>query len=233
MKSGALSTVVFLPKICVDTPVQCSFNMKNQQVRKHTVKTTYFYSSNFGENANVFLQYDFVKMLIFWSFLIFFANSDQNYQNLTEQESLLFYIKNPKLNSRMAMLKKHTFSIKKNDNSMFRWSDSLWYFRCFYLYFYFLKSYKKSGVPSNIAWKKISRIVSFSRKSVIFMMTFDRLSTVGYLLDIDEIMVSACIQNTNLTRNSAKSVKKNMICNKKTPIFCDFVSLSCSTGMEF
>ena len=65
MKSGALSTVVFLLKICVDTPVQCSFNMKNQQVRKHTVKTTYFYSSNFGENANVFLQYDFVKMLIF------------------------------------------------------------------------------------------------------------------------------------------------------------------------
>jgi hypothetical protein len=72
MKSGALSTVVFLPKICVDTPVQCSFNMKNQQVRKHTVKTTYFYSSNFGENANVFLQYDFVKMLIFEAFLMFF-----------------------------------------------------------------------------------------------------------------------------------------------------------------
>ena len=30
-----------------------------------------------------------------------------------------------------------TFSIKKNDNSMFCWSDSLWYFHCFYLYFYF------------------------------------------------------------------------------------------------
>ena len=72
MKSGALSTVVFLPKICVDTPVQCSFNMKNQQVRKHTVKTTYFYSSNVGENANVFLQYDFVKMLVFKVFLVFF-----------------------------------------------------------------------------------------------------------------------------------------------------------------
>ena len=73
MKSGALSTVVFLLKICVDTPVQCSFNMKNQQVRKHTVKTTSFYSSNFGENANVFLQYDFVKMLIFGTFLLFFV----------------------------------------------------------------------------------------------------------------------------------------------------------------
>ena len=72
MKSGALSTVVFLPKICVDTPVQCSFNMKNQQVRKHTVKTTSFYSSNFGENANVLLQYDFVKMLVFEAFLLFF-----------------------------------------------------------------------------------------------------------------------------------------------------------------
>ncbi len=46
-------------------------------------------------------------------------------------------------------------------------------------------------------------------------------------------MVSACIQNTNLTRNSAKSVQKNTICNKKAAIFCDFVSLSCSTGMEF
>ena len=72
MKSGALSKVVFLPKICVDTPAQCSFNIKNQQVRKHTVKTTHFYSSNFGENANVFLQYDFVKMLIFEAFLMFF-----------------------------------------------------------------------------------------------------------------------------------------------------------------
>ena len=71
MKSGALSTVVFLPKICVDTPVQCSFNMKNEQVRKHTVKTTYFYSSNFGENAKVFLQYNFVKMLIFLALLVF------------------------------------------------------------------------------------------------------------------------------------------------------------------
>ena len=116
---------------------------------------------------------------------------------------------------------------------MFRWSDSLWYFRCFYLYFYFLKSYKKSGVPSNIAWKKISRIVSFSRKSVIFMMTFWSTLNSGISLDIDEMMFSACIQNTNLTRNSAKSVKKNMICNKKAPIFCDFVSLSCSTGREF
>ena len=131
------------------------------------------------------------------------------------------------------MFKKHTFSIKKNDNYMSCWSDSLWYFRSFYLYFYFKKSYKKSRVPSNIAWKKISRIVSFSRKSVIFMMTFDRLSTVGYLLDIDEIMISACIQNTNLTRNSAKSVKKNTICNKKAPIFCDVISFLCSTGREF
>ena len=92
---------------------------------------------------------------------------------------------------------------------------------------------KKSGVPSNIAWKEISRIVSLSRKSVIFMMTFGRLSTVGYFADIDEIMISACIQNTNLTRNSAKSVKKNTICNKKAPIFCDFVSFLCSTGREF
>ena len=72
MKSSALSTVVFLSKICVDTPVQCSFNIKNEQVRKHTVKTTYFYSSNFGENANVLLQYDFVKMLAFEAFLKFF-----------------------------------------------------------------------------------------------------------------------------------------------------------------
>ena len=72
MKSGALSTVVFLSKICVDTPVQCGFNMKNKQVRKHTVKTTYFYSSNFGKNVNVFLQYDFVKMLVFEAFLEFF-----------------------------------------------------------------------------------------------------------------------------------------------------------------
>ena len=31
MKSGALSTVVFLPKICVDTPAQCSFNIKNHK----------------------------------------------------------------------------------------------------------------------------------------------------------------------------------------------------------
>ena len=73
MKSGALSTVVFLSKICVDTPVQCDFNMKNQQVRKHTVKSTYFYSCNFGENANVFLQYDFVKMLLFEAFFKFFV----------------------------------------------------------------------------------------------------------------------------------------------------------------
>ena len=73
MKSGALSTVVFLSKISVDTPVQCSFNMKNQQVRKHTGKSTYFYLSNFGENTNVFLQYDFVKMLIFGVFLLFFV----------------------------------------------------------------------------------------------------------------------------------------------------------------
>ena len=73
MKSGTLSTVVFRLKICVDTPVQCSFDMKNQQVRKHTVKSTFFYSSNFGENANVFLQCDFVKMLIFGAFLMFFV----------------------------------------------------------------------------------------------------------------------------------------------------------------
>ena len=86
MKSGALSTVVFLPKICVDTPAQCSFNIKNQQVRKHTVKTTYFYSSNFGENANVFLQYDFVKMLIFEAFLMFFLFFREIMQKLAKPQ---------------------------------------------------------------------------------------------------------------------------------------------------
>ena len=71
-QSNLHARVVFLPKFYVDTPVQCSFNMKNQQVRKHTGKSTYFYLSNFGENTNVFLQYDFVKMLIFEAFLKFF-----------------------------------------------------------------------------------------------------------------------------------------------------------------
>ena len=86
MKSGALSTVVFLLKICVDTPVQCSFNIKNQQVRKHTVKTTYFYSSNFGENANVFLQYDFVKMLIFEAFFDVFLFFREIMEKLTKPQ---------------------------------------------------------------------------------------------------------------------------------------------------
>ena len=131
------------------------------------------------------------------------------------------------------MFKKHTFSIKKNDNSMFCWSDSLWYFRCFYLYFYFKKSYKKSWVPSNIAWKKISRIVRLSRKSVIFHDNFWSSLNSGIFCRYRWKMVSACIQNTNLTRNSSKSVKKNTICNKKAPIFCHFVSFSCSTGMVF
>ena len=35
-------------------------------------------------------------------------------------------------------------------------------------------------------------------------------------------MISACIQNTNLARNSAKSVKKSTICNKKAPISSPF-----------
>ena len=46
-------------------------------------------------------------------------------------------------------------------------------------------------------------------------------------------MISACIQNTNLTRNLSKSIKKNTICNKKTPIFCNFIFFSCSTGRAF
>ena len=86
MKSGALSTVVFLPKICVNTPVQCSFNMKNKQVRKRTVKSTYFYLSNFGENTNVFLQYDFVKMLVFEAFLIFFLFFHEIMPNFTKPQ---------------------------------------------------------------------------------------------------------------------------------------------------
>ena len=35
-------------------------------------------------------------------------------------------------------------------------------------------------------------------------------------------MFSACIQNTNLTGNSAKSVKKNTILNKKAPTSSPF-----------
>ena len=92
---------------------------------------------------------------------------------------------------------------------------------------------KKVGFQAILLGRKSQELWVFLEKVWFSWWLFDRLSTVGYLLDIDEIMVSACIQNTNLTRNSAKSVKKNTICNKKAPIFCDFVSLSCSTGREF
>ena len=161
MKSCALSTVVFLPKICVDAPVQCSFNMKNEQVRKHTVKSTFFYSSNFGENANVFLQYDFVKMLIFGTFSVVFIFFHEIMPKLTKPQwigELTFFQKNPKLNSRIVYgdqtLKNTNFSFKKQRISCFL-SVILYGIFAIFTFFHFIpKSSKKSVVPSNIAWKE-------------------------------------------------------------------------------
>ena len=150
MKSGALSTVVFLPKICVDTPVQCSFNMKNQQVRKHTVKTTYFYSSNFGENANVFLQYDFVKMLIFKAFLVFllfFHKIMLKYAKHRWTGELTFFQKKSKTEFPNSVwwsnTKKHQLFVKKNNEFHVFISDSLWYFRSFHFFSFYSKILQK------------------------------------------------------------------------------------------
>ena len=161
MKSGALSTVVFLPKICVDTPVQCSFNMKNQQVRKHTVKSTYFYLSNFGENANVFLQYDFVKMMIFEAFLKFFLFFHEIVSKLTKPQwtgELTFFQKKSKTEFPNSVwrsnTKKHQLFVQKTTNFMFL-SVILYGIFAVFTFFHFIpKSSKKSVVPSNIAWKE-------------------------------------------------------------------------------
>ena len=150
MKSGALSTVVFLPKICVDTPVQCSFNMKNQQVRKHTVKTTYFYSSNFGENANVFLQYDFVKMLIFEAFLLFFLFFREIMPKLAKPQwtgELTFFQKKSKTEFPNSVWWSNTKNIqlfvkKNNEFHVFdQWFSMV--FSQFSLFFIFLKILQK------------------------------------------------------------------------------------------
>ena len=161
MQSGALSTVVFLPKICVDTPVQCSFNIKNQQVRKHTVKTTYFYSSDFGENANVLLQYDFVKMLVFEAFLMFFSIFSWNNTKIDKtsmNRRPYIFQKNQTLNSRIVYddqtLKNTNFSFKKQRISCVL-SVILYGIFAIFTFFHFIpKSSKKSVVPSNIAWKE-------------------------------------------------------------------------------
>ena len=90
-----------------------------------------------GILLNSMFSRNWSKKQHFSIFLNNFAKNHPFWQNLIEQQTIFFSSKNEKVNPRMAMFKKHTFSIKKNDNSMFCWSDSLWYFRCFYLYFYF------------------------------------------------------------------------------------------------
>ena len=161
MKSCVLPTVVFLPKICVDAPVQCSFNFKNQQVRKHTVKTTYFYSSNFGKNVNVFLQYDFVKMLVFEAFLEFFLFFHEIMQNLTKPQwtrELTFFQKKSKTEFPNSVwwsnTKKHQLFVQKTTNFMFLSVILYGIFTVFTFFSLYSKILQKSGVPSNIAWKE-------------------------------------------------------------------------------
>ena len=169
MKSGGLSTVVFLLKICVDTPVQCSFNMKNQQVRKHTVKSTYFYLSNFGENTNVFLQYDFVKMMIFKAFLKFFLFFHEIMSKLAKPQwtgELTFFQKKSKSEFPNSVwwsnTKKHQLFVKKYNEFNVFINDSLWYFRSFHFFSFYSKILQKKGwFQAILLGRKISRIVLF------------------------------------------------------------------------
>ena len=161
MKSGGLSTVVFLLKICVDTPVQCSFNMKNQQVRKHTVKSTYFYSSNFGKNANAFLQYDFVKMLLFGAFLKFFLFFREIMQKFAKPQwtgEITFFSEKSKTEFPNSVwwsnTKKQQLFVQKTTNFMFLSVILYGIFAVFTFFHFISKSCKKSVVPRNIAWKE-------------------------------------------------------------------------------
>ena len=116
--------------------------------------------------------------------------------------------KNQKLNSRIVYegqtLKNINFSFKKQRISCVL-SVILYGIFAIFTFFHFIqKSSKKSVVPSNIAWKENLKNCTFSP----FWRIFTIFKETSLLRDdpksseMDEMIVSACIENINLIRNT-------------------------------
>ena len=125
-------------------------------------------------------------------------------QNLNEQESLHFFRKNPKLNSRIVYddqtLKNINFSLKKTTNFMFLSVILYGIFAVFTFFILFQNLTKKVWFQAILLGRKISRIALFCQ----FLRIFTIFKETSLLRDdpksseMNEIMVSACIQDTNL-----------------------------------
>ena len=177
--------MVFLPKICVDTPVQCSFNMKNQQVRKHTVKTTQFYS-----RCKRFPSVQFCQNVDFFSsfsvFAIFSQNNAKFRKTSMNRRAYIFSEKIQNWIPEWLCSKSIHFPSKRTIILCFVEVILYGIFVVFICISIFKNRTKKVGFQAILLGRKSQELWDYLEKVWFFMITFGRLSTVGYFVDIDE-----------------------------------------------